>query len=527
MRKWDTLACASIAAAVALLYRKVTHLWWTFDDAYLIHIASVRRWTEYFANGEVWRSMPQHLFTPLLTASYDIELSAFALNPRRWYTVQLIELAATAIAIYFVLRLWLAVAPALGGALLFVAGVPLCTVVSELMFVHYIESVALTALATMLFVRGIRERRARLVLLSAAVYLAAMLAKEIAVPLPLLLLALPDRDLRARIRALIPHALAIAAYAIWRYDMLHTLFGGYGWAVTSVTALIATLSWKVALAFGPAAAVMLVGTVWALRSRQAVIMFVIGGLIAVAPIAPVSSHMERRFALVAWLWWCAAFAFGVARLRPRMMGAVVCLSLIAVTLNNRHEWRSVFVASKRMSVEARAFFDADPATLLRTPAVPPAAMGELRWLKEEYQHRPGGAGWFYDDLYLCEHDVTAKRILQYEQGSRSVIDVTPGIASMKSAFCGAIRREAPISADFQHRGETLFWKFGPYRDGTWRVILGGGTQAFDVPAKEAFRLGDLPGISMRVRYTSPEGWTTYSPELVLDFVHHPELAWHR
>jgi hypothetical protein len=66
MKKWDALACATLAAAVVLLYRKVTRLWWTYDDAYLIHIASVRRWTEYFSNGDVWRSMPQ----PRMTASF-------------------------------------------------------------------------------------------------------------------------------------------------------------------------------------------------------------------------------------------------------------------------------------------------------------------------------------------------------------------------------------------------------------------------------------------------------------------------
>jgi hypothetical protein len=527
MRKWEALVCASLAAAVVLLYRKVTRLWWTFDDAYLIHIASVRRWTEYFTNGEVWRSMPQHLFTPLLTASYDSELSAFALNARRWYTVQLIELALAAIAIYFALRLWLAIAPALGGTLLFVAGVPLCSVVTELMLVHYIESITLAAIATILFVRGLRDGRAWLILLSSIVYLAAMLAKEIAVPLPLLLVALPDSDLRARIRALVPHGVALVVYAIWRYEMLHMLFGGYGWAVTSVTALIATLPWKVALAFGPAAAVMLAGIIWPLRSRRGVILFVIGGLIAVAPIAPVSSHMERRFAVAAWLWWCVAFSVGAARLRPRMMNAALGLALVAVVVNNRYEWKSVFATSLRMSDEARVFFDAGADTLVRAPAVPPAAMGELRWLKEEYNHRPGGTGWFYDDIYLCEHDVAAKHILQFDERTRSVNDVTPHIASIKSAYCGSIRRDAPVSADFHYRDETLRWRFGPYHDGTWRVILGGGIQAFDVPAEEAFRLGDLPGISMRVRYMSPEGWATYSPELTLDFVHHPDFAWHR
>ncbi|HEX9458582.1 MAG TPA: hypothetical protein VGA84_05525, partial [Thermoanaerobaculia bacterium] len=207
--------------------------------------------------------------------------------------------------------------------------------------------------------------------------------------------------------------------------------------------------------------------------------------------------------------------------------AVICLSVLAVTLNNRYEWKSVFATSLRMSDEARVFFDAGPNALFRSPAVPPAAMGELRWLKEEYVHRPGGASWFYDDIYLCEHEVAAKHVLQFDESTRSVNDVTPRIASIASSFCGRIRSDAPMGVDFHHRGEALFWKFGPYQEGTWRVVLGGGIQAFDVPAEEAFRLGDLPGISMRVRYISPAGWSTYSPELTLDFVHHPDFAWKR
>src|SRR5436305_5144935 len=278
-KNWDALAGVSLAVAVALFYRKVTRLWWTYDDAYLIHIASVRRWTEYFANGDVWRSMGQRLFTPLLTVSYDSELSAFGLNAERWYLVQLVALAIAAITIYAALRLWVAVAPAFAGALLFVAGVPMCTLVTELMLVHYIESIALAALAAIAFVHGLRRRRLWLILLSGVLYLAAMLAKEISVPLPLLLIALPDGDVRTRMRALVPHAIALGVYTVWRYEMLHMLFGGYGWAVTSVPALIATLPWKVALAFGPAAAVMLAGIVWALRKPRGIVLFAIGALI--------------------------------------------------------------------------------------------------------------------------------------------------------------------------------------------------------------------------------------------------------
>jgi hypothetical protein len=37
----------------------------------------------------------------------------------------------------------------------------------------------------------------------------------------------------------------------------------------------------------------------------------------------------------------------------------------------------------------------------------------------------------------------------------------------------------------------------------------------------------VPGLTLRVRYESPDGWVTYSPELALDFARQPDLVWHR
>ena len=50
---------AVIAITVVLLYRKVLRLWWTWDDAYLLHIAVVRAAGEHFFAPSLWRSMPQ------------------------------------------------------------------------------------------------------------------------------------------------------------------------------------------------------------------------------------------------------------------------------------------------------------------------------------------------------------------------------------------------------------------------------------------------------------------------------------
>ncbi|HEX7679530.1 MAG TPA: hypothetical protein VF713_15465, partial [Thermoanaerobaculia bacterium] len=69
---------------------------------------------------------------------------------------------------------------------------------------------------------------------------------------------------------------------------------------------------------------------------------------------------------------------------------------------------------------------------------------------------------------------------------------------------------------------------GPYAGGRYSAILGNGIQAFEIPRRDALNLErGIPGLGLRIRYDSPAGWTTYSPELTLDFVHHPDLEWHR
>ncbi|HKR62503.1 MAG TPA: hypothetical protein VJZ00_02125, partial [Thermoanaerobaculia bacterium] len=165
--------------------------------------------------------------------------------------------------------------------------------------------------------------------------------------------------------------------------------------------------------------------------------------------------------------------------------------------------------------------------LLRTPAIPPAAMIELQWLKEEHLRGARGSGWFYDDLYLCAAGLNGRRIYEYHPVKRDVIEVTARIPDFARAYCSSIRDKVPLRAEFRHRRDSLFWRFGPYPKGQYRVILGGGVQAFDVPREDGFSLPGVPGLALRVRYQSPEGWVTYSPELNLEFSKQPELIWAR
>jgi hypothetical protein len=170
-----------------------------------------------------------------------------------------------------------------------------------------------------------------------------------------------------------------------------------------------------------------------------------------------------------------------------------------------------------MSDEGRFFMDMPPDSYLRAPTIPPAAMGEINWLKTVHLRKPSGAMWFYDDYFLCTTDATGKRAWEYQPQRRAVVEITSELPQIGQKHCASFRKDKPLTTDFEYRNGTLFWRFGPYEEGRYRVLIADGIQAFDVPREDGFRLPDMTGITLRIRYDSPHGWTTYSDEIAVDF----------
>jgi len=272
---------------------------------------------------------------------------------------------------------------------------------------------------------------------------------------------------------------------------------------------------------------LMLGAGRAVRTRQTLLFGGVTLLFAIAPIIPASKEMQPWYAILPWLWLCVVFALGVSKFGPNGRAALLVAAAVAVIVANRQEWTREYARALRMSDEARAYMTLDSASMLRRPAIPPSSMPELRWLKEEHLQGMKGAGWFYDDLYLCSSALTGKRIYEYLPGRREVAEVTARIPDLARAYCASIRESAPMRVEFHHRGETLSWRFAPYREGRWSVVVAGGMMSYDVRPEDGFRLGGVPGLALRVRYEAPDGWVTYSPEMALDFAKQPDYVWHR
>lgn len=436
------------------------------------------------------------------------------------------------------LRLWLPRLWAAAGAGVFLLGPAASSLAPLLMVRHYVEAILLAALAAGAWAKGRTW-------VSAALYFAACMAKEIAVPLAVLLPLLPDpagsrpTDLRERLRRALPHGLALIVYLGLRYAALGTFAGGYGFTADlpalalALPGKIATelvggrFSW-VALAF---CAALVAGVIAVfLRGRRATVLTLLALLLAVLPVLPVSTKMEPRYAVPAWLVIAVAFAAGCRALEDRSRRTAFAVAAVALASGlwlNRQDWNVRFAQAERMSAENRFLFSMSAGDVLRQPATLAASLKELAWMRENAFHRSPGGSWFQDDLYLCVHRDLPGRIWGYDSAARRVVDLTARIPSLRSRHCSSVRSSAPLRADFRVTEGNLLWELGPYPEGRYRFLLGDGAEAFEMPRSAGFQVAGLPEIPLRIGYESPDGWTTYSPELRVEIRKGASLSWSR
>jgi hypothetical protein len=253
--------------------------------------------------------------------------------------------------------------------------------------------------------------------------------------------------------------------------------------------------------------------------------------LALAPVLPVSKAFQPRYAGLAWLAVAVAFAFGCSALARAGRGsraaalALAALACAAALAVNRGAWAPRLALAERMSAEGRAFLGLNRGDYLRHPSIPPAAMNELRWWKEEGLALRRGGGWFADDLYLCAHGGSVARLYEYAEEGRGVVETTAELPELRAGYCGGLRDE-PLAADFSYSGGDFSWQLGPYAAGKWAIVYRDGVERYDVAPHDGYR-HHASVFTLRIRYESPEGWVTYSPDIPLDFRASPRLRWER
>ena len=92
----------ALAVLIWLLYRKVTRLWWTYDDAYTLHVVTTHIFRDFFVSRG-------RLAAEALHAAGEGRVQAdswgwFGLNTVRWFTLHLAIASAAAVSVYAAAR---------------------------------------------------------------------------------------------------------------------------------------------------------------------------------------------------------------------------------------------------------------------------------------------------------------------------------------------------------------------------------------------------------------------------------------
>lgn len=544
---------ADLAAAVALLllvawrWHGITGLFWRADDPALLLHALQSPGLAAFVDPADWRRLSPNNLTPWVTLSFKLDLALAGLRPAVFYLHQLVSAGLVALAAYALGRQALPAAWALAVVVLGLAGAPTDAVTGLLMTRHYVEGLLFALLSLLAFMRARRAGRAAQVAWScagAALYALACSAKEVYVPLVLVVACLPaarqappparPADNAPRWLLLLPWVLVALAYVAWRRAMLGDAVGGYGGAQPllspgSVAAMAQAVARFPAELFGPAwAPVLLVAlpaAVLALRGRPALVgLAALAAACVLLPLWPLVNgpgfHGPDRYLYL--LWWAAAAGL-VAALR----GAALRLPLALA-------WRDVLglglaglmalaaalqsAAAARPREEAMRAFDAVGRFIVARDArdafVAPDAVLASYWYVSSLCEirRSAGASCPQALIPGWPLDERVERLSVYDPAAGAMADASARLVDERRR-ADAIDRTRPLSVALSLDGGVARWQFGPHREGQYFVVsptLG----RYPLPPQGELRTaqGEMP---FQVQFDARAGWRTASPVLVV------------
>ncbi len=521
----DGIALATPLGLFWALNHPALDAWWIRDDP--CHLVLI------LEHG-IWRPFVSSIgffLTPLLPLSLGIDFSLFGLEPTAFYGHQLVSFSMLIVVGYGFLRAFLTPAGASLALALFVVSVPAFAVARLLMNRHYLEGLILALAGLALYRRSITSGRYLSAVLAAVFYLLATTAKEVFVPLVVLLPFLAAGDRSRRWRHAVPFVLAAGVYGIWRLTLLGWAnnLSGYG-ALGGEPHLAALLGaprllglvrpWQLGIAVvaGLVAVVVLSG-----RSRSAALAIVAGLVALAAPLIPVATRLEPRH-LFLWAFAAAALLAAVldgARSTSHRAGASILwapvralaamslLLLALVSLTGSPFWRHMDPTIEHHRNEGSFVLDSSSDGLLLTTVNHSTFLQCLAQLRREVSGRPGGPG-FCGDACFCSRELPDQARWRYADS---------GLVAVADSVGQGCATDQPLEVEMAHdqARNRMSWTFGPYSEGTYEVLLISGVETPEISIPVVLpRQGSMPywlfePVRFVVKYRSLEGWQTYSP----------------
>lgn len=536
------LAAAAFLLVLAILLNVgVLSAGWRWDDPSILLHAHQFSIVQDMLDPAVWQQFSPANLTPLLILSLEIDLILAGLSPWFFYLHQLILLAAAAFLLFVLLRLWCETRFAIAGAVLFLCGLPVMTVAEQLMTRHYAEGLVLALISIYGVVRYLRTGSVLVWVLAILSYALAVTAKEVYVPLPALLLCLPESSLRKRLLASAPFFAVLAIYALWRSWMLPSVTGGYVdsasyFSVAFVQHVMATYlsfprllsgsAWPlfVALYLGLLCFYLWQKRAVVIKTGRAIaavwpLFSVLVAVLVLAPLAPLVQSpgivQADRYLFALWAALSFSMAFFAGRFADRIssswslpaLGVLVVLSLLHA-LPGRQAMAAV---GRAFDVQGEFIWQQDDAVAYQ----PSAEVLPVLWFVSGLADLKSGISngtspvVVVDDIYLAQ--AQGKPLFAYDPQCQCMRDQSIDAGLRLQQWAATLRPQAPLSVRFEYQQRTVNWQFGPYTDGSYQLVsdlIG----VIPAPAQGQMRALLAEDAGFYVRYQSPEGWQSYSDE---------------
>lgn len=512
--------------------------WWRWDDSQILLHAINHSPLQYFFYPNVWHELSSANLTPWLTFSYDIDLWLSGLRPQFFYLHHILSLSLAAVMTLILFRLWVNSLWAFLGAILFLVGAPSLVVAQQLMTRHYIEGLVFTQVSLYLFVLSLRKRKIGLSWIGGMFYLLVVTAKEIYVPLVILLPFIPEGMLRERIKHIIPFVLMTLFYIPWRWYMLGILIGGYSPIQISQEMMKLIINGHLnmpVLLFGKGAIGyvglsllgLVIGAVLVLRYINLKLML-ISTLLLIIPLFPLTIwpgiSESGRYLLLLWWAICYLTTFSLSKLslhsKRLLPFALVAYGLIFAVIFH-HAWqthKSFMPMIKEFESQGRFVWQADRSqVLLATPGISCgywyiAGLIEIQRRLNLKQYKPTV---ITDEIQLIDIDRDNLSFWRYNPSCGCVENIANKEIEQVITRWQKRNIVKPLSFRIEYKNQIVSWEFGPYSAGTYYLISSG---KYNLP-KNGVRRASVSILksllsSLYVRYDSPEGWITYSPQLI-------------
>lgn len=531
----DLWALGLLYLAIALLFHDLPGGFWHGDDtAILIHALDAPGLSA-FLEPEVWRKLSPSNLTPWLSFSFKVDLWLGGPDPRTFYLHQLVSLGLLVTGAYGLGRLWMPAAWSLFFTLLFLAGAPTDAVVGALMTRHYLEGLLFAVLSVITFVLAERRQLPGGLILSGLFYALATTAKEVYVPIPLILLLMPTaRPVRQRLAALIPFGVIGGLYILWRRYMLGDLIGGYtptesGTLLQPLLDALGVFSGFPALLLGPywalptgalaaVLAFVLVQRPRALPLALALLLGVLGPMLPLTRFPGISGPDRYLFLLWFCLCLCVALACMHAVRALPLGGPGKALTALVLALTALLPSAATGHALAESRKKGSASFDVQ-GRFINSASEAVAFIPSQEIL---------GSYWFFTSLCElkqrtgsgCPHPVIRgvpvhKPVHQLFKlnPQRGVMEDVSARLEEEMRLNGETDLTRPLSARFTLEHGRIHWELGPYDTGTY-YIASDALGRYALPPKGTLRSA-ISGQSFYVQYESPEGWLSTSPQLHL------------